>query len=167
LGLTIYQQLRSEVKGGKMSLEIKRVTEHNIDDFLKLISKLARYEKKNPPDINAQERLIDDALSKNPKYWAYLGKIDSQYIGYIMYYFTYSSYKALCILHIEDLFVLEKFRKKGFGQKLFDFCIKKAKENKCTYIEWTAYNWNEPAIKFFEKNKAIRLNKSYYQFNIE
>jgi GNAT superfamily N-acetyltransferase len=150
-----------------MSLEIKRVTENNFDDFLKLINKLARYEKKNPPDINAQQRLMDDTLSKNPKYWAYLGKIDSQYIGYIIYYFTYSSYKAFPILHIEDLFVLKKFRKKGLGQKLFDFCIKKAKENGCTHIEWTAYNWNVSAIKFFEKNKATRLDKSCYQLNIE
>jgi len=53
------------------------------------------------------------------------------------------------------------------GQKLFDFCIERAKGKGCINIEWTAYNWNEPAIKFYEKNKVTRLDKSYYQLNIE
>jgi GNAT superfamily N-acetyltransferase len=110
---------------------------------------------------------MDDAISENPKYYGYLGKLDSKYIGYIIFYFTYSSYKASSILHIEDLFIIKNFRKKGFGKKLFDFCIEKTKENGCDHIEWTTYIWNKPAIKFFEKNKAFPSDKYYYQLDIE
>jgi len=150
----------------KNNFEIEKVTENNFHDFLYLINKLAEYEKKNPPDIYAQKRLMDDYLIKNQKYYAYLGRIDNNFIGYIFYYFTYSSYKALPILHIEDLLILKKFRKKGFGQKLFDFCIIKAKEKGCTHVEWTVYNWNTAAIKFYEKNMATCLDKFYYQLKI-
>jgi hypothetical protein len=73
------------------NFKLERVTENNSADFLKLINKLARYEKKNPPNKSAQKRLMDDAISENPKYYGYLGKLDSKYIGYIIFYFTYSS----------------------------------------------------------------------------
>ena len=151
----------------KPRLEIEKVTKNNFNDFLEQINKLAEYEKKNPPDVIAQQRLMKDYLSEKPIYYAYLGKIDNKYIGYIFYYFTYSSYKALPILHIEDLFIQKEYRKEGLGQKLFDFCIGRGIEKGCINIEWTTYNWNEPAIKFYEKNKATRLDKSYYQLNIE
>lgn len=147
-------------------IEIEKVTEENFHDFLYLINKLAEYEKKNPPDVYAQKRLMDDYFTNNPKYFAYLGKIKGSFIGYVVYYFTYSSFNALPILHIEDLFVLEDLRKKGFGQSLFDFCIEKAKEKECDCMEWTVYDWNKPAIKFYIKNKAARLDKSYYQLKI-
>ena len=141
--------------------------ENNFDEFVLLITKLAKYEKLTPPDNQGKVRLKKDCLSKNPKFEAYLAKIDDKFVGYVIFLMTYSSYLALPTLYIEDIFVLEKYRRKGIGQKLFDFCIKQTKKRGCGRMEWCAFNWNTTAMKFYEKNKATKLNKTYYRMTQE
>ncbi len=147
----------------KLSLE--KINNENFDEFFKLIKKLAEYEKQESLDENVKKRLKNDGLSDNPKFKAYLAKYENEYVGYLIYFMTYSSYLALPALYLEDIFVLKQYRRNGIGQKMFDFCIKKAHENKCGRMEWCVYNWNKTAIKFYEKNNAKKLNKSYCRLN--
>ena len=143
----------------------ERVVNNNFDDFISLVKNLAEYENQNPPDSQAQFRLRKDALSKNPKFEAYLIKKQEKILGYILYYMTYSSYLALPTLYIEDIYVLESWRRKGIGKKMFEFCVHQAKDRGCGRVEWCTYDWNTPAIKFYEKLKATRLEKTYYRLD--
>ena len=106
-------------------------------------------------------------MSENPRFEAYLVKDQGQIVGYLFFYMTYSSYLALPTLFIEDIFVLEGLRGKGIGREIFRFCVQQAKERGCGRIEWCVYNWNTPAMKFYEKLKAIRLEKTYYRLIME
>ena len=142
----------------KFDLVIEPIKSGNFNEFLFLIDKLAKYEKLTPPDDKAKLRLRKDGLSKNPKYEAYLGKIDDKYVGYIIFFITYSSFLAKPLLYIEDIFVLRDYRKKGIGQKLLNFIILKAKERDCGRIEWHVLDWNQLGRKFYEKNNAKCLS---------
>lgn len=142
---------------------IEPVSQENFPEFLNLIEQLAAYEKQKPPDEKAKQRLKEDCLSKNPKFEAYLARNNNQYIGYMIFLMTYSSYLALPTLFLEDIFILKKYRRQGIGQKMFQFCVKEANKRSCGRMEWTVYNWNKPAIKFYEKNNAQRLNKNYFR----
>ncbi|UCD14022.1 MAG: GNAT family N-acetyltransferase [Thermoplasmatales archaeon] len=143
----------------------ERVIDENFDDFVFLLDKMAEYEKHKPTDNQAKNRLKKDAMSENPKFEAYLVRFGGEFIGYILYYMTYSSYLALPVLHLEDLFVLEKFRRKGIGKEMFRFSVQQAKEKGCGRMEWTVYDWNEPSIQFYKKFGASRLDKKYYRFD--
>ena len=145
----------------------EKVDDGNFDEFFYLVEKLAEYEKQNPLDKQVKLRLKQDALSEKPKYEAYLAKLNKNYIGYFIFFMTYSSYLALPTLYLEDIFVLEEHRKKGIGQKMFQFCVQQAKEKGCGRMEWCAYNWNKPAINFYKKITATRLNKTYYRLTKE
>ena len=145
---------------------LEKISNKNFDDFLFLVEKLAEYEKLDPPDDEAKIRLRNDGLSKNPKYEAYLAKINDKAIAYIIYFMSYSSFLALPTLYLEDIFVLKEYRKKGIGQKLFNFCVKKADEKKCGRIEWHVLDWNKPGINFYEKNMARHLKEwKYYRLD--
>ena len=151
------------MKSREKSLIIKQVNAENFDDFLGLIDKLAEYEKLVPPDEEAKRRLRTDCLSDNPKYKAFVGEINNKAVGYIIYFFTYSSFNALATLYLEDIFVLEEYRKQGIGQKMFD-CLKQiAKREGCERIEFTVLKWNKSAQEFYEKNKAERMEWFLYR----
>jgi ribosomal protein S18 acetylase RimI-like enzyme len=144
-------------------LVIEKVSRKNFEEFLTLVSKLAEYEKLAPPDTDARERLRVNGLSKSPKYKAYLGKVSGTYVAYVIYLFTYSSFLALPTLFLEDLFVLKEYRRQGIGQKMFDLCRKKAVQKGCGRIEFIVLDWNEPAQRFYEKNKALRMDWGFYR----
>jgi ribosomal protein S18 acetylase RimI-like enzyme len=143
---------------------IERVNKQNFNDLLYLIEKLAEYEKLEPPDKKAKNRLMKEGIGKNSKYRAFLGKLNGNPISYVIYYMTYSSFLALPTLFLEDIFVLENYRRNSVGQRMFDFCVEKAKEKGCGRIEWCVLNWNTPAIKFYEKNKATKMDWTFFRF---
>ena len=145
------------------ALVIKKVTEETFDEFLLLIDKLAEFEKLVPPDEAAGSRLRADCLSKEPKYEAYVGTIGDKCVAYIIFVFTYSSFLALPTLFLEDIFVLEEYRRQGIGDKMFDYCVKMAKRKGCGRVEFIVLKWNKTAQKFYEKKKAKRLDWYFYR----
>jgi GNAT superfamily N-acetyltransferase len=148
-------------------LVIRKVTAETFDEFLGLIDKLAEYEKLVPPDENAKKRLRIDCLAHRPKYEALIGKIGNKCVSYLIYFFTYSSFLALPTLFIEDIFVLEDYRRQGVGKKMFDQCRRIAKRKGCGRIEFTVLKWNKSAQEFYEKNKAKRLEWYFYRLDRE
>lgn len=143
-------------------ITIEMINDKNFDQFLKLVEMLAIYEKLNPPSEKARHRLRKDGLSDCPKYEAYLAKFKDNYIGYVIYFMSYSSFLALPSLYLEDIFVLKEHRNKGVGQKLFNFCVKKAKEKKCGRIEWHVLDWNKLGLKFYKKINAQHMSEWHY-----
>ena len=142
---------------------IERVSERSFEEFLFLIERLAEYEKLDPPDGMAKKRLKKDALRKDPPFEAYLGRIDGKAVSYLIFFMTYSSFLALPTLYIEDIFVLKGHRRQGVGRAMFRFCVKKAREKGCGRVEWCVLTWNEPAIRFYEKNGGTRLGWYFYR----
>jgi GNAT superfamily N-acetyltransferase len=129
-------------------LVIERVVEANFEEFLGLIRSLAEYERLDPPDEAAAARLKADGLSNRPPYEAYLGRVDGKPVGYLVYFMTYSSFRAMPTLYLEDIFVLEAFRR-------------------CGRMEWCVLNWNKLAISFYEKNGAQRLDWTFYRLTAD
>jgi len=149
------------------SLIIRKVTEETFDEFLNLIAKLAEYEKLSPPDENAKKRLREDCLNNKPKYRAFIGEIGGKYVSYLIYFFTYSSFLALPTLWIEDIFVLKEYRRQSVGQEMLDHCKTIAKMNGCCRIDFVVLKWNKSAQRFYEKNKAKRLEWFLYRLGQE
>jgi len=147
-------------------LVIERVTGDNFHDLHILIEGLAKFEKLAPPDKTAKRRLSRDALSKNPRCEAYLGRLGSNYVAYVIFYFTYSSFRALPTLYLEDIFVLEDYRRRGIGQAMLDFCVERARKEGCGRIEFTVLDWNKAAQRFYEKNNAQETEWSFYRMNL-
>ena len=145
------------------SVVIQQVSEGTFEDFLALIDKLAEYEKLTPPSQEAKRRLRKDCLSDKPKYHAFIGKIGNKSVSYAIYFFTYSSFLGLPSLYLEDIFVLEEYRRQGIGQRMFDHLKGIAELEGCGRIELTVLKWNTSAQEFYEKNKAKRLEWFVYR----
>ncbi len=147
------------------NLTIEPLAEDNFSDFVSLMEKFAEYENLEPPDEEAKRRLKQDGFSGNPAFEAYLGKVDGKAVGYITFFTTYSTFRGQPTLFLEDIFVLAESRRNGLGQKLFDFYLRQARERGCGRAEWCVLDWNEPAIQFYEKNRAERLNWIFYRMD--
>lgn len=145
------------------NLIIERLSAENFDDFVSLMKEFAEFENLDPPDESSRLRLKKDGLSENPGFEAYVGKIDGKAIGYITFFTTYSTFRGLPTLFLEDIFVTADARRSGLGQKLFNFYVGLAKKRKCGRAEWCVLDWNKPAIQFYEKNQAERLNWTFYR----
>lgn len=146
---------------------IERVTEKTVPEFLYLLARLAEYERLDPPDDDARLRLKADLLQDPPKFEGYIGRLGGEPVGFITFFFTYSTFLARPTLYLEDIFVLEQYRGQGFGKYLFDFCRNEAGIRGCGRMDWMVLTWNEPSIRFYEKIGATRLGWYTYRLDRE
>ena len=142
---------------------IEHVTDRTFPEFLNLLEALARYEHLDPPDEAAGLRLKADLLQGAPKYESYLGRLGDVAVGFVTFFFTYSTFLARPTLYLEDLFVLEQYRGLGLGGRLFHFCRNEARIRGCGRMDWMVLTWNEPSIQFYEKIGAARLGWDTYR----
>ncbi len=149
--------------GGK--IRIRKAVQSDGPAILKLIRALADYEKLLPPDEAAQQRLLADAFADRPRFETILAEADEEKsagsapvaVGYAIILETYSSFLAQPTLYLEDIFVLEAYRKKGVGFALFRRCAEEAHQRGCGRMEWTVLDWNKPSIKFYERLGARHI----------
>lgn len=146
-------------------MEIVRVTPDNAGELIALIAELAAFEKLDPPTDEARDRLRRHVTSDKALFHAFLGHLDGKAVGYITYYFTYSTFLAAPTLFLEDIYVREGVRKSGVGRELFKFCVQEAVDRGCGRMEWCALNWNTGAMSFYEKLGGRKMDWTFFRLD--
>jgi len=140
-------------------IHIHRATEEDVSTILHLINAIAIYEKLGH-EVEATEEKIKETLFGNPIYAECLiASIDGNAIGFCVYFTTYSTFLSKAGIYIEDIFVMEEHRNKGYGKLLMKEVVKIAHARNYGRVEWSVLNWNEPSIKFYEALGAVPLNE--------
>ncbi|GIU78439.1 MAG: N-acetyltransferase [Bryobacteraceae bacterium] len=139
--------------------EVRRARPEEAPVLLQLILGLAEYEKLEPPDEAAQQRLVRDIFGEKPRLEAWLVFVDGEAAGYALVFETYSSFLALPTLYLEDIFVKPEHRGRGAGKALFLRLVEEAERRGCGRMEWVVLDWNRPALDFYERFGARRLNE--------
>ena len=140
---------------------IREATKKDSRVFLNLLIGLAKFEHLDPPNAEARHRIISDVF-ENKRAKIFLAFVGRKPVGYAFYFYTYSTFLAKPTLYLEDIFVLEKFRRKKIGLALFMKCINEATRNNCGRFEFSVLSWNRNAIRFYEKLGARRLKEWHY-----
>lgn len=122
-------------------------------DVLRLITELAVFEREPDAVVVTQDDLIRDGFNENPLFHTFIAEFNQEIVGMALYYYRYSTWKGKTI-HLEDLIVTESARGTGVGLALYSKIIEQGKQDKVRRIEWNVLDWNEPAVKFYEKSGA-------------
>lgn len=71
--------------------------------------------------------------------------------GMALYFYNYSTWRSRPGIYLEDLFVRETERKKGYGLRLLVELAKEVVKIEGGRLEWSVLKWNKPSIDFYEK----------------
>ena len=141
------------------------LTAGRFDEFVELLRALADYERLDPPDAAAVERLRRDAFADgapagapygtSPRFEAAL-VVDSKghAVGYATWFHTYSTFLAKPTIYLEDLFVRDEARASGAGSALFEHVRTLGAQRGCGRMEWQVLDWNTLAREFYHRRQA-------------
>ena len=152
--------------GPRTDIVIRRATAQDGEAFLALVRGLAAYEKLEPPTREAGERLLRDAFGPAPRIEVLLAEVASRAIGYAITLETYSSFRALPTLYLEDVFVVPEARRLGAGRALLRHLAAEALRRGCGRLEWVVLDWNALALGFYQKIGARRMSE-WIPFRLE
>jgi GNAT superfamily N-acetyltransferase len=139
--------------------EIRPATEADTPVVLSFVKQLAEYEKL-AHEVVATESAIRDTLFGNRRIAEVaIGYFETKPVGFVLFFHNYSTFLGQPGLYIEDLFVNEAYRRRGFGRALLLYVARLAQERRCGRLEWSVLDWNEPAIRFYKKLGSVPMSE--------
>ena len=139
--------------------QIQAATKADVPIILSFIKKLADYERLSHEVVATEEILRETLFGRRRTAEVVLGYFKKQPVCFMLFFHSYSTFLGQPGIYIEDLYVDEAFRRRGFGSALLRYIAKLATERRCGRLEWSVLDWNEAAINFYKKLGAVPMRE--------
>ncbi len=134
---------------------IRPAQPQDVKTLLALIRELALYENR-PDAVCADANLLTHWLFSEKAAEVLLCEWQGKPAGYAMFYPILSSFAGRPKLYLEDIFLCEEFRKKGFGKRLLAQVALVAQQRGYAGMQWSCLDWNAESIGFYASLGAVQ-----------
>lgn len=138
---------------------IRKADKGDVTLVLDFIKKLAEYERLSHEVVATEMELEKYLFGEEKVAEVVIGYHQDVPVGFALYFYNFSTFLGKPGIYLEDLFVLEEQRGKGFGKALLAYLAKLAIEKDCGRLEWAVLDWNEPSIEFYKSLGARLMNE--------
>jgi len=139
-------------------VEIRPATEADVPLLFDLILELAAYEKLGESVAGDAEKLRRSLFEQKAAEALLLETADGEAVGYAIFFTDFSTFECRPGIWLEDVYVRPEHRRGGIGLVVMEHLARIAVERDYARLEWCALEWNEPALDFYAKIGARRLD---------
>jgi diamine N-acetyltransferase len=123
------------------------------------VSELAAFEHLSH-ELKADEAGLKAALfGASPRVFAEIAEYEGAAAGFILWFYTFSTFAGRHGIWVEDLYVRESFRGKGLGAAMLHAIARRCVDEKLGRLEWSVLNWNENAVRFYRAAGARLMSE--------
>jgi ribosomal protein S18 acetylase RimI-like enzyme len=127
----------------------------DIPAIVGLIGELAEFEKLTHLLQVTPETLAPHLFGPKPVAESWVAELPSgEIVAFALCFTNFSTFLAKPGLYLEDLYVKPAHRSLGIGKAMLTHLARTAVERDCGRFEWSVLDWNENAIRFYEKMGA-------------
>ena len=131
--------------------DIRPATRQDVPRLIELIGALADYERLRDEVVLDGALLERHLFGERPAAEAVIAETDGDAVGYALFFSTFSTFLGRPGIWLEDLFVLPERRRAGVGRALLLHVAQLAVARDCGRLEWSALDWNAPALAFYRE----------------
>ncbi|HWM16754.1 MAG TPA: GNAT family N-acetyltransferase [Microbacterium sp.] len=117
--------------------------------ILSAIRGLAAYEREPDAVQNTVGTLTETLFGTDPRAFAHVVERSGEIVGIALWFLTYSTWTGRHGIWLEDLYVDDSQRGRGYGKALIASLAAVCVERDYSRLEWTVLDWNEPAVAFY------------------
>lgn len=146
------------------SLEITPLQRSDVNDLFGLIKELADFEKL---ELTTSASQLETSLFDGefcPR--VLMARLDAEPVGYAVFFYSFSTFLGRPSLYLEDIYVKQDHRRKGFGRKIFSEVVEIARAENLCRIDWTVLDWNIGAQEMYKKIGAKHI-EDWFVYRLE
>lgn len=144
------------------NFHIRPAREGDLEAIVGLIRELAEFEKLSHLVVVTPESLRPHLFGPKPAAEAVVvdlpGSGETSVVAFALFFTNFSTFLGQPGLYLEDLYVQPAHRGQGLGKALLQHLGGLAVERGCGRFEWSVLDWNENAIRFYEKMGATLMH---------
>ena len=133
--------------------------------ILEFVKTFAKYEKMSKMVTMTEEDIVTNIFDKGYARVVFL-MVGGREIGFAIYFYSFSTFLGKSVLYLEDLFIENGMRGKGYGKQALAYLAKTAIVKNCVRFEWSCLRWNKPSIAIYNKMNATSL-KEWIKFRLD
>ncbi len=136
------------------SFTLRAAEPRDVPALVGLIGELAEFEHLTHLLQVTPQTLHPHLFGPRPAAEAMVGEVNGQVVAFALFFTNFSTFLAKPGLYLEDLYVQPAHRGSGLGRALLLHLGALAVERGYGRFEWSVLDWNENAIRFYEKMGA-------------
>ncbi len=124
-----------------------------------LVHELARYERA-AHECHLDAGGLETALfGPSPALFGHVAVLDDEVVGLALWFLSFSTWRGVHGIHLEDLVVDPAHRGHGLGRELLAALAAECVEHGWARLEWSVLDWNTPAIDFYRSLGADPMDE--------
>ena len=126
----------------------------DVNAIVELIRELAQFENLAQLVQATPDTLRPQLFGERPVAEAMVAQVGDEVVAFALYFTNFSTFLAQPGLYLEDLYVKPAQRGLGIGRALMARLGRLAAERGCGRFEWSVLDWNQDAIRFYQRMGA-------------
>jgi len=137
-----------------IDFNLRPAAPHDVPAIVGLIGELAEFEQLSHLLQLTPETLAPHLFGDRPVVESVVAEADGRVVAFALFFTNFSTFLARPGLYLEDLYVQPAFRGAGIGKALLGHLGALAVARGYGRFEWSVLDWNDNAIRFYEKMGA-------------
>ena len=138
-----------------IDFKLRTAEPRDIPAIVGLITELAEFEHLAHLVRATPEALLPHLFGDKPVAEAVVADVAGRVVGFALFFTNFSTFLAQPGLYLEDLYVQPAVRGAGIGKALLRHLGALAVARDYGRFDWSVLDWNENAIRFYEKMGAV------------
>ncbi|MEV4783439.1 GNAT family N-acetyltransferase [Burkholderia sp. LMU1-1-1.1] len=131
-------------------LTIRPAEPADVSAIFGMIFELAVFEKLEHMVVANEAMLHESLFGDKPGCEALVGEANGEVVAFALFFHNFSTFLCKKGLYLEDLYVKQACRGRGYGKQMLVALARLAVERDCGRFEWSVLDWNTNAIKLYE-----------------
>lgn len=137
---------------------IRRIAASDVERVVALVHELADYEKA-PEQCHLTGGQLRTALfGPAPALFGHVAEVDGDVVGCALWFLSFSTWRGVHGIYLEDLFVRPAHRGAGLGRALLAELARECVARGYGRFEWSVLDWNTPSIDFYRALGALPVD---------
>ena len=139
-------------------IRIRPASAEDAELLFELILELASYERL-ADQVAGDAETLRHSLFEQRAAEALIVERGGEAVGYAIFFTTFSTFETRSGVWLEDIYVRPGQRRGGIGLALMRHLAGLALDRGHVRLEWCALTWNQPALEFYDRLGARRLDE--------